>query len=255
MSKSSGFEHASIAREDGPSHVELVLARIAEEHGFDLVSTKDAGLISSAGLKSFDAVVFYTTGDLTERGGGDGLFAGDGEPAMSETGVAELRAWIEAGGGFLGFHPASDTFHGPGDTVSPYTDLLGGQFLGHGRQFEGHLRIVDPEHPTMARIPADWTVKDEWYTFKNVREESMHVLALLDTSSDAFEQEIYDRDDYPVIWCRSFGAGRVFYNAMGHREDVWDNEIFQRAFVDALHWAIGKSDLEAAPNFVDVVGQ
>ena len=254
LSKSSGFEHASIAREGGPSHVELVLARIAEEHGFDLVSTKDAGLISSEGLESFDAVVFYTTGDLTERGGGDGLFAGDGEPAMSETGVAELRAWIEAGGGFLGFHPASDTFHGPEDTVSPYTDLLGGQFLGHGRQFEGRLRIVDPEHPTMARIPADWTVKDEWYTFKNVREESMHVLALLDTSSDTFEQEIYDRDDYPIIWCRSFGAGRVFYNAMGHREDVWDNEIFRAAFVDALYWAIGRSDLDAAPNFAEFVG-
>ena len=138
--------------------------------------------------------------------------------------------------------------------MSPYTDLLGGQFLGHGRQFEGRLRILDPEHPTMARIPSDWTVRDEWYTFKNVGEESMHVLALLDTSSDTLEQEIYDRDDYPIIWCKSFGAGRVFYNAMGHREDVWDDKIFQGAFVDALHWAIGRSDLEAAPNF-NLVGQ
>jgi len=253
LSKSSGYEHSVIARQDGPSHVETVLAAVAKANGFELQSTKDAGSIDAETLEGYDAVVFYTTGDLTEAGSGEGLFGGDGEPAMTASGVADLRAWVEKGGAFLGFHSAADTFHSADGSPSPYIDLLGGEFLRHGRQFEGRLKIVDTDHPAMASVPQGWTVLDEWYAFKNLSSDAMHVLALLETGSDSFEQELYDLPDYPVIWCRAFGAGRVFYNAMGHREDVWDRAPFQAAFVDALNWALGLSELGAGPNFAEVV--
>lgn len=252
LSKSSGYEHLAIARRDGPSHVETVLKAVAESNGFELESTKDAGLIDTETLARFDAVVFYTTGDLTEAGA-EGLFGGDGEPPMAATGIDELRRWVEKGGALIGFHSASDTFHGRDGSRSPYVDLLGGEFLSHGRQFEGRLRVVDTEHPAMASIPQGWAALDEWYTFKNLGSDTMHVLALLETDSDSLDQETYDLPDYPVIWCRAFGAGRVFYNAMGHREDVWDGALFQAAFVDALNWALGRSDLRASPNFAEVV--
>lgn len=248
LSKSSGFQHSAITRHDGePSHVEKVLAELAKKNDFEIEFTKDGGKISSASLANFDAVIFYTTGDLTVVGGGKTLFGGDGNPAMSATGVQELRDWVAAGGALLGFHSATDTFHEEGG-VSPYVDLLGGEFLGHGRQFEGRLEVVDTEHPTMRSIPQGFTVQDEWYFFKNLDEKSMHVLALLDTASDEHDQEAYDRPAYPIIWCKEVGAGRVFYNAMGHREDVWDHPTFQAAFVDALRWSVGESESRAEPN-------
>ena len=252
LSKSAGFEHSVIARKDGPSHVERVLQEVADKHGFELELSKDASLIRAQDLERFDAVVFFTTGDLTQEGRGEGLFGGDQNPPMAATGVEDLRQWVEAGGAFLGFHSATDTFHGPDDSDSPYIRLLGGEFLTHGRQFEGRLRVVDPGHPAVSHIPAGWTVLDEWYVFKNLDRDSMHVLALLETASEPYGQSTYDRSDYPVIWCKSVGSGRVFYNAMGHREDVWDREIFQQAFVDALNWALGKTQLRAEPNFAEV---
>lgn len=253
LSKSSGFQHSAITRADGaPSHVERVLTALAQREGWDLTSTKDASSITASRLANVDAVVFYTTGDLTQSGSGEGLFGGDGEPGMESSGVADLIRFVENGGAFLGFHSATDTFHDPSGAASPYVDLIGGEFAGHGAQFEGTLRIVDTSHPATASLPQGWTVRDEWYTFKNLASDRMHVLALLETGPQREKQKLYDRPDYPVIWCLERGRGRVFYNAMGHREDVWDRDVFQRAFVDALRWAMGRGPAGAAPNFAEV---
>lgn len=254
LSKSSGYEHSSIARGEGrSSHVDRVLEKLAATHVFGLVAAKDASLITASELANIDAVIFYTTGDLTQPGSKDGLFGGDGEPPMKSEGVADLIRWVEEGGAFLGFHPAADTFHDPSGKPSPYIELLGGEFLTHGQLFAGRLRIVDPDHPTMAHVPQAWTWMDEWYVFKNYNVDRIHVLALLETSSDPLGQETYKRPPYPVIWCAAVGRGRVYYNVMGHREETWDDPTFQRAFLDALYWAVGRTPLAAEPNFKVVV--
>ena len=255
LSKSSGFQHSAIKRADGhPSHVDTVLTEVAADRGFEITSTKDAGLINAAQLANFDVVVFYTTGDLTQRGGaGEGIFRGDGNPPMSADGVSDLIAWIEAGGGFVGFHPATDTFHGEGDEVTPYIGLIGGEFTHHGRQFPGIVRVADAGHPTMKSVEDSWKIMDEWYLFKNLAQDKLHVLALMDPGEERAKQEVYDIAPYPIAWCRELGAGRVLYNAMGHREDVWDHEMFQAWVGDTIEWAAGRGDAAAAPNWTDVV--
>ncbi|MYH23858.1 MAG: ThuA domain-containing protein [Holophagales bacterium] len=255
VSKSSGFQHSAIKRTDGhPSHVDTVLAQVATERGFEITSTKDAGLINATQLASFDVVIFYTTGDLTQRGGaGEGIFRGDGNPPMSADGVSDLIAWIEAGGGFVGFHPATDTFHGENDEVTPYIGMIGGEFTHHGRQFPGIVRVADARHPTMKAVEDGWKIMDEWYLFKNVAEDKLHVLALMDPGEERANQEVYDIAPYPIAWCRELGAGRVLYNAMGHREDVWDHEMFQAWVGDTIEWAAGEGEAAAAPNWGDVV--
>ena len=120
LSKSSGFEHPSIARTNGrASHVDTVLEKIAAANNFGLVSTKDASLITAAELANLEAVVLYTTGDLTQAGTKKGLFGGDGETPMRADGVADLIGWVENGGALLGFHSAADTFHDPSGAPSP----------------------------------------------------------------------------------------------------------------------------------------
>lgn len=256
LSKSSTFVHPAIAWPDGegPSHVDRVLASLAEKHGFELVATKDAGLLNAEDLAGFDAVVFYTTGDLAVSGAGEGLFGGDGMPAMPAGGLDALLDWVRSGGAFLGFHSASDTFHGEeGEEISPYIEMLGGEFRIHGLQFAGTVRVVDPDHPAMASFPEEWTVLDEWYLFENLGAESIHVLALLDPGPERAKQELYDVPVYPVVWCRTYGEGRVYYNAMGHREDVWDAPQFQHSVLAALHWALGGGEAGAEPNYAAVV--
>jgi len=252
LNKSSGFQHSVITRQgDSLSHAERIMKDVVEGIGGTVTNTKDAKLVNAENLKNYDVVVFYTTGDLTQPGF-------DRMTPMAETGPQELLDWIAAGGGFVGYHCATDTFHSKGDEVSPYIEMVGGEFAGHGPQFFGNVVKVSKDHPTVAAMEDTWKIKDEWYYFRNLNTEDMHVLALLDVGRTAArklgeDHPPYAGGPYPIVWCRAYGEGRVFYNAMGHREDVWDNETFQASLEDALTWAAGQGDGLAEPNYAEVM--
>jgi uncharacterized protein len=206
LTKSAGFQHSVVKiDEHGNNHVSNIIKELAAKHNATVVSTKDARLINSLTLQRFDLVMFYTTGDLTITGGTDG------SPGMSETGVAELTEWIENGGGFIGFHCATDTFHKSDATISPYTKLVGAQFKTHGSQFHGSIKVVDPTHPAMVETPQPWVVNDEYYVFDNLNTENIHVLAMLETEEEGKKQDKYKIPSYPIIWCSEEGKGRVYY--------------------------------------------
>ncbi len=247
LTKSAGYEHGVVKREgDALSFSEKEMTKIVEGMGGTVECTKDAGLIKAENLKNYDLVIFCTTGDLTTT-------EGDGSPAMGENGLSELLDWIKAGGGFIGYHNANDTFHSGPEGPSPYIQMLGGEFATHGQQFKGELQVVSPKHPAIKSLKDCWRVRDEWYISKHLDTKNMHVLALLNTERARRHQEKYRIPSYPIIWCKAYGEGRVLYNAMGHREDVWNNPDFHKLVIDNINWAVGKSDLNAEPNYDKVV--
>ena len=249
LSKSQGFQHSTITRKNGElSHTEVILQKILDGKVAELTLTKEASRVNAENLQNYDVVIFYTTLDLDKP-----TDKRPEETPMSATGQQELMDWIKAGGGFIGYHCASDTFHEKDGKVTPYIDMLGGEFRGHGRQFRGTVKVVDPDHPTMKPIPGEWSVLDEWYLFKNLNTDRNHVLALLDPGREREKQEMYNIPNYPVIWCSEYGSGRVYYNAMGHREDVWTNDTFQESVWEAIRWASGKGPAGATPNHSKVV--
>ena len=46
------------------------------------------------------------------------------------------------------------------------------------------------------------------------------------------------RADLPMAWVKGYGSGRVFYTALGHREDVWQADWYRRHLLGALRWAL-----------------
>lgn len=247
--KSEGFEHGPVHQENGqPSHSEKILSKLIQDMGGTLTSSKDAALVNAEDLKNYDVVIFYTQGDLTQMGEKD-----QGKP-MSATGVDELLAWVKAGGGFIALHAGTDSFRsGKDGEPTPYTQMVGGEFRGHGPQFKGTLKVVDPEHPIMAGQPAEWAVMEEWYLHKNFNAATMHILAILDPGRASEIAPAYDNPTIPLIWCSTYGEGRVFVNGMGHREDVWDHENYQKTLVNGLKWVSGEGDANAEPNFDEVI--
>jgi uncharacterized protein len=249
FTKSAGFEHSVIKNDDsGTSHVERILGVLAKEMGAILECTKDGSRINAATLENVDVVIFYTSGNLTESGG-------DGNPAITPAGLDELFAWIRKGGGFLGFHAATDSFRSEGDQPTPYIQMLGAEFVTHGAQFKGTIKKIDKDHPAVVSLPESWELQDEWYLFRRFNKETMHVLALLDPGDTGRKQKIYNIPDYPMIWCSAFGDGRVLYNGMGHREDVWEHPTFKALVKEHILWVDGKGPLDATPNYNDVVPQ
>ena len=249
LSKSAGFEHSCIKWVEGqPSHVDKILESLAQSTGAEITATKDASTMNAENLKNYDVVIMFTSGDLTTEGT-------DGQPPMQGDGVEVLIDWVRNGGGLVGYHSTSDSFHRTSESPeSPFLDMLGGEFKSHGKQFAGKLIVVDPEHPTMANIPQGWEIYDEWYVLTNFMKDRMHVLALLDPREQREEQpDHYNIPNHPIIWCSTEGQGRVYYNALGHREDVWENPVFQQSIIDAVNWARGEGPAMAEPNYAEVV--
>jgi type 1 glutamine amidotransferase len=244
FSKSSGYEHDVVKRTaKGPSFSEAILTEIGRVHGFDVIATKDGGVFDGD-LAQYDAFLFFTTGNLTEAGT-------DAAPPMSAQGKEALLAAIRDGKGFLGVHSASDTFHSKGPRFEnqqqpdPYIAMVGGEFLGHGSQQEARVKVADANFPGLRSLGEDFTVKEEWYSLKNFRQDN-HVLLVLDTAG--MHDPDYQRPSFPIAWARKEGRGRVYYNAMGHREDVWMSERFHQMLAGAVFWATGRVDAELDEN-------
>jgi type 1 glutamine amidotransferase len=49
-----------------------------------------------------------------------------------------------------------------------------------------------------------------------------------------------------------FGQGRVFYTAMGHREDVCANPLFQEILFGGIAWAVRNANADVTPNIETV---
>ena len=62
----------------------------------------------------------------------------------------------------------------------------------------------------------------------------------------------YRRPPYPIAWARKEGNGRVYFNAMGHRDDVWMSDRFQQMLAGAVAWATGAEDTGVDANLSKV---
>ena len=99
------------------------------------------------------------------------------------------------------------------------------------------MKVVDTELSWPSRAGAEtFTIKEEWYSLKNFSKD-IHVLLVLDT--EGMHDSDYRRPPYPIAWARKEGKGRVYFNAMGHRGDVWTSERFQQMLAGAVAWATG----------------
>ena len=252
FSKSSGFEHSVISYKSGqPSFAEKILTELGAKNGWEFTFGKDGGVFTADGLKPFDAVFFYTTGDLATPGT-------DKNPPMPASGKQALLDFVAGGKGFVGTHSAADTFHtaneskkGPdryanhGRDADPYVRLLGGEFIIHGAQQKAKMRCIDPKFPGLEKYADGFEVQEEWYSLKDFS-ENVHVLLVQETST--MKGEMYARPAYPATWIRQHGKGRVFFTSMGHREDVWTNPIFQDLLTGGIRYALGEVKADATPN-------
>ncbi len=246
FSRSQAFEHSVIKQKAGqPSYAENILKPLGHAEGIEFTFSKDGGLFTPENIAKYDCFVFYTTGDLTKPGG-------DNQPPMPVEGKAALLDAIKKGKGFVGVHSATDTFHSPGERyqanpsdLDPYLAMLGGEFIHHGKQQKSKLICADPAFPGVEEGKNGLDLLEEWYSLKNFAPD-LHVI--YSQVTDGMAGNMYQRRSYPDTWIHNYGAGRVFYTAMGHRDDIWTNPAFQKLLIGGIKWALGMVSADATPN-------
>lgn len=256
FTKSSGFEHSVVKRTDGkPSHSEKILSDLAAAHDIDFTFSKDGSLFSKDYFSSFDVIMFYTSGDLLSVGT-------DGHPAVTPDGKQALLDAIANGKGFVSVHSGSDTFHtlesgggnrgdrstrykNYGKDADPFIQMLGGEFINHGKQQVARARVIDPSFPGFRELGTHLECLEEWYSLKEFAPD-LHVLLV--TETEGMTGVDYQRPPYPLAWARLHGKGRVWYHAHGHREDTWTEAKFQGVLLAAIKWAGRRIDADVTPN-------
>ncbi len=243
FSKSAGFEHSVIKVKDGqPSFADKVLKEFGAKNNIEFTCTKDGSVFTPEGLAKFDAVLFYTTGDLTTTGT-------DRTPPMPKDGKETLMNYVKSGKGFIGSHCATDTFHSRGQQIDPYIDMVGAEFLSHGKQQNSKIGCADASFPGCSGCKDGYEMLEEWYSLKNIAKD-LHVL--LTQGTTGMDGWMYQRPAYPATWAKAYGKGRVFYTSMGHREDVWTNPLFQNLLLGAIRFACGDAPGDTTPNIATV---
>ncbi len=250
FTKSSGFQHSIITRKGcSLGLAERILTDVGKEHGFEVYASKDGRLFDPDQIGQWDAFAFVTTGDLTTMGDHyDG-------PPMSKDGKKALLDAIRGGKGFIGMHCADDTFHSAGkrdrqsETLDPYIEMIGGEFIVHGAQQKAKMIVADPHFPGAEPYGPSFELLDEWYAHKNLADD-LHVIIAHDTKE--MKGKMYERPSFPSTWARMYGKGRVFYTSMGHREEVWESPNYQGFVIAALSWVTGKVDASVEPNIGQV---
>jgi uncharacterized protein len=213
---SAGFKHASI-----PTGVR-VITEIGQKSGaFDTTASQDVSVFTPENLKHYDAIMFYTTGELP----------------MSDAEKAAFINFVRSGHGFVGVHSATDTFY----MWEPYLELIGGYFNDHPWHQNVTVDVTDPSSPIAGFLGKSFQVDDEIYQISDFQYKTSHVLLKLDPSSVNLHAKNVHRRFYswPLAWTRHDGKGRVLYCGLGHEDSTWNSEWFQKFMLNGIEWSMG----------------
>jgi type 1 glutamine amidotransferase len=215
VTHTAGFRHDSIPAAEAAIRQAGIESGLFNVEFCRTVDEVRARLVP-AGLANVDAVFFAnTTGNL---------------------GIPDVRAfvdWVGAGKGFIGAHSASDTYHESPD----YLTMLGGEFTTHGAIVDADVRVADAANAAVAHLAPGFRIADEWYRFRLTGPERS-VLLKFDRNPADGVGAAGDPADLPLAWQKAHGSGRVFYTALGHRSEVWDDTRFRKHILEAVRWVL-----------------
>lgn len=174
-----------------------------------------------------------------------------GKPPFTDQQRDEIIRFAGCGGGTMAFHAAADSNYG----WPEYAELLGAQFDSHPQNAgagEARMVVEDNTHT----ITEGWAgvdefqLDDEYYRWRAAQGlpgvsrprtmDDVHVLLSLDetTVEDGIQDSVLRYEHrQPIAWTKTFrGAGRVYYNNMGHSSGTWGVDAFRTSLVNGIAW-------------------
>ncbi|MEZ0089121.1 ThuA domain-containing protein [Streptacidiphilus sp. EB129] len=152
---------------------------------------------------------------------------------ISAAQAAGLSGAVRAGTGLAGWHGGIvDSFR----EETGYQLLIGGQFVHHPREFTRYQvrpTAAGREHPALAGEEPFTVTTEQYYLHVDPA-----VLVLADTvfTDDPDVPELAGTV-VPVVWARTWGAGRVFVSTLGHRPADLELPEVDRLTRRGLLWA------------------
>ena len=212
FSKTMGYKHESIP--DG----QKAIRKMGQENGFEVDLTDDAAYFHDDSLSKYAAVVFLsTTGNVLDH--------------YQE---AAFERFIQAGGGFVGVHAATDTEYDWGW----YGKLVGAYFSSHPHNQEATFRVEDENFPATAFLRKVWIRTDELYNFRKVNPNINVVLSIDESTYEGGT----NGENHPMSWYHEYDGGRAFYTALGHTTESYTEPEFVQHLLAGIQYAMGDNN-------------
>ena len=209
FSKTTGFRHNSIP--EGKA----AIMQLGQQNEFLVDTTEDAAYFTEDSLKNYSAVIFLnTTMDV-----------------LNNQQEADFERYIQAGGGFVGVHSATDTEYDWGW----YGRLVGGYFASHPKVQPANIKVSDQKHESTKHLPADWKRTDEWYNFKKLNPDVKVLMSLDEKTYEGGK----NGDNHPISWYHEYDGGRAFYTGLGHTKETYAEENYLKHLLGGIKYAIG----------------
>jgi type 1 glutamine amidotransferase len=248
----TGFHHPAL------SHAMAVIERLGRESGAYVsmiktdsqVITKQAIVgtgsryqgrnINAHNLDYYDAI----------------FFLGSGEGTLNEQQKQDLLSFVhDDGKGFVGAHAALVAFY----EWPEFFNMMGSSMKGEYPIQPTSILVDDPKFPGANAFPRSFTFTDQFsYPGPPYEKGKVHTIMRLDASKLTPEQiqraGITD-GDFPIVYARMYGKGRVFYSSFGHPEDTWDDPRVQQMYLGAIKWALGEADADVTPDQASTANQ
>jgi cytochrome c len=212
FSKTAGYRHESIG-----AGIEAI-RKLGAKQGFAVDTTENATQFNEENLVRYRAVIFLnTTGDI-----------------FNQEQQNDFERFIQAGGGFIGIHAATDTeYNWPW-----YGKLVGAYFESHPNNpnvKKGEYFVVDKNHPASDSLPERFERSDEFYSFKNINPE-VKVLVKIDEKTYTGGT---NGDNHPMAWYHEYDGGRAFYTGMGHTDETFSEQLFLQHLAGGIEYVLG----------------
>ena len=196
-----------------PEQCAGIVADLLREDGFAVEVTGDLGIFASLQLAKADLLVPVITGETLEK--------------------AHASALVEAVRGGLGLGGHHGALATSFKESAAFRYVSGVTWVAHpGNIIDFRVAVTRPEDPVMRDIP-DFEYRSEQYYLHY--DPSIEILAT--TTFTGEHDPAAANVSMPVVFKRRFGAGRVFYSALGHVAAEFDNAHMRLILRRGLVWA------------------
>ncbi|WP_281645967.1 ThuA domain-containing protein [Parendozoicomonas sp. Alg238-R29] len=219
FSKTNSYRHL-----EAIPAAEKLFDEFANSNGWDLYITENAAVHNPELLSHFDLIIWNNvTGDV-----------------LTQNQRVTLQSYMEKGGKFLGLHGTGGNEEYEWQWVPD--NLIRAQFTGHPvfPQFRDATLITeDLIHPATAHMPKTKLWYEEWYSFeKSPRGYGADILITVDETEYQVPEKLKMGRDHPLVWHHKVGKGTVFYSALGHRAEAYQDKDYRALLGSASLWLL-----------------
>ena len=232
----TGYHHDSI------SHTLATIERLGREHDAFVTNIRtDSQLITRQPVIGVGAKYGGKRVNARELSHYDALFLlPSGEGTLSPQQKQDLLAYVRDDGGGLIVGHAGILAYGDWPEFGELVGArLGGEFMSTVT-----VRVEDPDFPGVDAFGGPTFEFSEQHCIVKApySRDDVHVILSIDPETVG-ERQLEKRPDgdFPVVWTRRYGRGRVLHVGWGHVEATWDDPRFQRLMLEGIQWAMGPS--------------